>query len=236
MPPRKVIFIHVPKTGGTSLVEMCKGQIGGNFYYGDAPDLSGDEPFVAGHLKFPQVEAYLDDIFSFTFVRRPADQLLSLYRFWKSHTDGYIDSDAERMWNCRLARDLKFEDFICDERTQHLIDNNLVRIFTSREVGKQCVTREHFENALDNLRRLNFVGFYEDFEASCDALFARLDLSMPEMRHENNLVTRLAEGGLNLEWTPRIDVNELDSGSRGVLDNLTSFDTSLYSCLLAGRN
>jgi hypothetical protein len=236
MTVNKIVFIHVPKSGGTSLVEMCKDQIGGSFYVGYAPDLSGDETFVAGHLKFPQVEAYLDDIFSFTFVRHPVDRLLSIYRFWKSHTDGYIDRHPGAFLECRLAKELKFKDFICDERTLEFTDNTLVRIFTSLGIGNQRVTQEHFENALDNLRRLNFVGFYDDFETSCDALFARLDLDKPALRHENNLDARIFEGDPELEWTARIDVNELDLASREVLASLTSFDEMLYSCLLDGKN
>lgn len=236
----KIVFIHVPKSGGTSLVEMFKEvfkeQSKARILYGHRTDLSGDVSFVGGHLEFREVEAHLDDIFSFTFVRRPADRLLSTYRFWKSHKDAYIDSKPEELFTCRLARDLKFEDFIRDERTLELIDNKLVRTFTNLEVGNQRIKREHFENALDNLRRLNFVGFYENFEASCNALFALLHLDIPEIRHENNLDARLLAGDAVLEWSPRIDRHELDLASREVFDSLNLFDELLYSCLLDGKN
>lgn len=60
----KVIFVHIPKTGGTSIRMSLKGM-----------------HLLKQHRTMDEVPEWcdIDDYFKFTFVRNPWDRILSLY-------------------------------------------------------------------------------------------------------------------------------------------------------------
>jgi|SaaInlV_165m_DNA_1040744.scaffolds.fasta_scaffold38728_1 chondroitin 4-sulfotransferase 11 len=59
------VFVHIPKTGGTSLGKLLLGDL-------DAYEGKTHSPFSGPYLKFPQY-------FKFSFVRNPWDRIVSYY-------------------------------------------------------------------------------------------------------------------------------------------------------------
>jgi len=90
-----IIFLHIPKTAGTSVLTMMKNLFGdsqvlrfvGNFDNVDTEIANlaneGFKPyrFIAGHLPFSLFSPFVENIKILTFLRDPLQRLLSLYRF-----------------------------------------------------------------------------------------------------------------------------------------------------------
>jgi hypothetical protein len=114
----KHVFIHVPKTAGSSMEELS--YVGGN-----------------GHKTARQLLRYNpDDYFSWGFVRNPLDRIVSAYHSLKEnpshHTpdidemnfDEWIASGAEdkssKFWS--YAHALPMTHYLCDEHNNILVD------------------------------------------------------------------------------------------------------------------
>lgn len=151
-PKHKLLFIHIPKTGGTSIeqyFDLCHAE---NFWF-DRWDRDRDA-FVKLHrhrcssLKLvyePQhypaevlkeLIADYDDYFKFTFVRNPYTKLLSEY-FWRENKQylSHDDFDPEQF------------DFWCEVMMSDLKDSHM----------------EPQVNFVDNT--LDFIGRFERIEA-----------------------------------------------------------------------
>ncbi len=66
---RKVIFIHIPKAGGTSVAHALYGKRMGHFYAKEIRDRMGERAF--------------SETYAFTIIRNPYDRLVSAYHFAK---------------------------------------------------------------------------------------------------------------------------------------------------------
>ena len=78
----RFIFIHIPKTGGTSIAEPD--YEGGN---GALAGYLGEQDYAqAGHIRAvglkQRIGASWDQYFKFAFVRNPWDRLVSLYHYF----------------------------------------------------------------------------------------------------------------------------------------------------------
>ena len=102
----KLISVHTPKAGGTSLSKILSEAFGAA-YLGDYKDDPADPlserninpsayfarnrmlpdgvDCIHGHFHPGQFRA--DDVFLFTILRHPIDNIVSIYSFWKAHTD-----------------------------------------------------------------------------------------------------------------------------------------------------
>lgn len=93
----KCIFMHIPKTGGTTVKKLFKG------YH---------EPFAGNTAHLPTVKSkelyadYWDEYFKFTVVRNTWDRLHSCYWFYRTGVDSMNDH-VQRAWS-----DVDFAKFI----------------------------------------------------------------------------------------------------------------------------
>ena len=80
----KVIFLHIPKTAGTSIEESLKKTLGNSY---------------GRHYNIRQIQKTLnddgygetvDEYKIFTVVRNPFDRIISTWRWWSFHQDGWI--------------------------------------------------------------------------------------------------------------------------------------------------
>lgn len=232
---KPILFVHIPKSGGTSIVEMFRRIDGNGVHYSSDAKISSSEfdhfDFIAGHFQADQFLREIDGRYSFTFIREPKDRAISLYRFWKSHKDAYVKLNEEKLWMCRLARDLNFGDFLNHEKISEEFDNSLVRIFCGSDAlnGVRKVTAREYEIARGNLKKLDFIGIFEDFEKSCQDLFTNLGIKITEILFENNVEDRISKGSPELETVSKLRLDELDLDTSNRLCLFTEFDERLYA-------
>ena len=232
---KPILFVHVPKSGGTSIVEMFRRIDSHGTHYSSNATISpsdfGNFDFIAGHFQADQFLGHLAGRYSFTFIRDPKDRAISLYRFWKSHKDAYVKMNEEQLWMCRLARDLDFRNFLVHEKVSGEFDNSLVRIFCGSGAlnGISKVTAREYEIARRNMQKLDFVGIFERFEMSCQILFSNLGIGIEEVLFENNVEDRVSKGSTELEAVSKLRIDELDSETFNRLCLFTEFDELLYA-------
>jgi hypothetical protein len=92
--PRRVVFLHIPKCGGTSINHHFKSNFGGkrtarsvlldSVINASDPEAIGrakKAQFVAGHFGWSTLERVREGAITFTVLREPFDRLRALYAF-----------------------------------------------------------------------------------------------------------------------------------------------------------
>ena len=194
-----LIFLHIPKTAGTSMIEL----VGRNFAADaicritnvDRPTaeiasdievaLAEGRRFICGHFPYAAVSHLHGDVRMFTMLRDPTARIQSLYRFWRTQPDTGGGASA---FVCRLARALDFEDFLACEHP-------LVVAATQDEMCKTLGSRanqragrtdaaELYQAARANLGNISF-GLVESFDLSMRMLSRALPLNLLDSVHVN---------------------------------------------------
>ena len=175
-------FIHIPKTGGTTIVDTLSRQVLFNKFrrlnptrFTDPREFLNDVPnllekviseskadVVGGHFGFAAHPNLADPGEYFTVLRDPTERVISEYYFMK-HKGMYYQHLIE-------SENLSLTDYIYHDETYYL--NNLqTRLISgvSYESGEE-VTRAMYDLALGNLRKFKVFGITEDM-GSTMALF-----------------------------------------------------------------
>ncbi len=249
LPPRRVLFQHLRKTGGTTLIALF-----GNFMRAVAlhPHVSdaaarfaatrADWAFVHGHSGL-LMQLRTERSFAFTFLRRPLPRLLSERRQWMQAQAENIESAPAAVAAATLAlrhapvaeilgRLFEFPVAVTsfwnhqaltlgawqgqmlapEEYDRNFID--LHRHFPDNASFCAWLERNRYailKNARANLRSLDYVGIYEDFEDSTRELFLRLGLPEPPVIPRLNARERFPDEddeGLKELARPFIDLDE----------------------------
>ena len=186
--------------------------------------------YFIGH-NFYYARDILPPVYTFTFLRDPVERLYSLWVFMLEH-------------NPDLAA--KFDDFMdCARRNPHF-SNHQVRFLggrydirhararvRTREIPRQRMMREvrslrskpvnriDLEIAKDVLGELNYVGIFEDFEASVAALFSSWDITLElPLPRERQSVVKKAE------------VINISDSDREELEEINTYDRLLYEAAM----
>jgi len=224
--------MHIQKTAGTTIVDLAKK------YYGSTNITSHSDcmrrppsefvsmPFVSGHFGFHYASFLMEGRYNFTFLRDPAERILSLYYFSKSR-------NPKEYLLYRMARENDIDSFlslaieepnvkatIWNHQTWQLAhgfskqDNRSILKFTDEEM---------LTLALKHLEAFDHIGFTETFEEDkCVVLTA---LGMPvESKSMRSNVTK----GKPL-------LKDLPNSTMRLLDRLTELDREMYHTALARR-
>jgi len=151
---KKIIFIHIPRTGGTSVEKVLMGKIPNykNFCEEFCWGVSGCE--MTQHwplykiLEFCQADK--NDYFKFSFVRNPFDRLVSVFCYLKSFYE---------------KRHSSFDGwlrFVCDkaESSNYRYDSH-----------------EAPQSTFFQRDDLDFLGRFENFEKDFSAVLEKLEIS-----------------------------------------------------------
>lgn len=129
----RIVSIHVPKTGGTSFIEILKNHFGDKLLLDNGLN-EGDSiiPFNNGvfdcvHGHFPATKYYprFDSIYAF-WVRNPLDRLISHYNFWKCNDfSGHREWDLFNRENMSLS-EFAFSDISINHQSLYINDESLI--------------------------------------------------------------------------------------------------------------
>lgn len=190
---KKILFLHIPKTAGSSFNAIFRTAVpeGRHFEHleGHGERLKricedGLPYFVSGHLTFEAMQTYIErqDVYSITILREPVDQLLSHLKWVK-----YVGSPeyprpesvslpilelARRLFETPLSDIAAVERLIDSPTGRQLFDNLHVRYMTNARMDR--VDESHLHGALHNVGKLNFVFVLEDMEVAHGQLRRRI--------------------------------------------------------------
>ncbi len=159
---RKYIFVHIPKTGGTSLSLALEARVKkDDILIGDTPKAKKRKRRlkdvkttgrlwkhsrlidIYGLVTQDQIEEY----FVFTIVRNPWDRMVSYYHWLAAQS---FDHPA-----VSVAKENDFKAFLADPMIQHSLRNDVSRYYVSDQAGNLCCNLYlRIENLADDIRRL----------------------------------------------------------------------------------
>lgn len=202
----RVIFIHTPKTGGSSISTYFKEYVGSKqsgrvVRYDDFRKLdttlfasqAKKARFVMGHMPWSAFDLCRDEnTFAFTILRDPYERLRSLYQFIINLPDDY-----EREPEVEEMRAMSLEDFLSstDPRVLQYTDN-----YVARQFAGSLDTLPETENdrkllakrAIENLRSLDLVGFNDDLDSTFMRVAEVAGLPKPPAGRRVNVTSSLA--------------------------------------------
>lgn len=225
-----VFFLHVAKTGGTTLNTVLARGVRrprrqsidsflerGRSYRAMPPERRDSFDLVHGHFYFGLHRATRRPVVMLSMLRDPVERVISHYYGNPSRRpDHYMHAAALRF---------PLGEYLVRAKEMHAegaleVDNFMVRLFAGEEslaVPFGAVGGALFEQARRHLREMHVVGVFERFEES--VLLLRRVLGWSRLRC---LYTRR-----NVGIRPRLV--ELDVATRRALDDCTGWDRELYA-------
>lgn len=183
-------FVHIPKTGGTTLHNVLS-----RFYpkgtwthvqtvktplreEAERRAKQHEKYLIKGHLNISEV-VNIPGNFIFTFLRPPVSRVVSHYFFLK-------EQPTVKHYEYLNRPDTTIESFYALKEKKD-IDNCLVRyIGGEHETLFGEIGEAHFQRALDQLKnRVHFCGFQEFYDESLILLSNHLESPLPVYRKKN---------------------------------------------------
>jgi hypothetical protein len=202
---RKYLFIHAPKTGGTSMALALEARaMKDDIMLGDTPKAAKRRKRLQGvpaagrlwkHATLADLDGLvslteLDDLFIFTLVRNPWDRLVSYYHWLQEQTFDHTI--------VRLAQRLSFADFVANSAVARSFAATPAVSYVTDAQGREradlFVRLEHMMDdiaplqahlgfALDiphvnqSARAADYRGFYTDATVACVAQMCAADIA-----------------------------------------------------------
>ncbi|WP_166316275.1 sulfotransferase family protein [Acetobacter estunensis] len=240
---RKVRFLHLEKTAGSSLTTWLAAkfhprQIDPDPHRNIPPHIQPAHDgegarqaahaaaLVWGHYDLPALRQIDEGTevhpFTFTILRDPNERILSLYYYWRANT-------VDRAPEVQFAHEHGLADFLAHPtvRVRNFIDNLYVRRLTGLyATEKSDPLRDDPERAVAlacaALDSLDFVGFADDLDASLQSLAHRLGTDAPERAPRVNVL----EHSIRNPVTPfrAVKYEALSADILGLLDDFTCYD------------
>lgn len=185
------VFLHIPKTAGTSLVQMMKAALGPGEYldlYGVnrttdvlvrelaalTPEQKARVRFAAGHQVWHGVHEALGRPARYiTFLRSPVARVLSCYRMMRR--------DTSNGFNATILRHCPTFAKYVSSPSHPLVGNHMAVMLARRGAAANhnvddCwrVNQAWLERADANLANFWFVGFQETYEQDCRLLCEKM--------------------------------------------------------------
>ena len=131
----KLLHIHIPKTGGTTITENLKDR-GVNIQFYDKGSKKEYGNVSPQHMTISYTEKFfdLDEIKSFAVIRDPWHRTVSEY-VWAKRTDRW---EGLNIWVEYILQNIKHQKYDNHFVPQHLFVNNKVKLFNYDDWDKIC--------------------------------------------------------------------------------------------------
>jgi len=243
------VFLHIQKTGGTSLQNMFLESYSKESVYNEHTDTLSKHTqhdlsrysLFAGHFNFDSLAFIPHKKKSiFTFLREPKSRLLSLYYFWRAHEPGH----KSYAHNILLANKLLIEPFFEDGHIKKTFGtwNTMTWAVMGRRKWKEwqelLLAQKNQETAAEIiekivrpaiLKRLNefsFIGLQECYEESVNLLYGVLGKRRPETIRADHSLEKLMKN--DPQFKKSMDKQPMTSRLDAALDSLVQLDIVLY--------
>jgi hypothetical protein len=195
--PPPIVFLHVPKTGGTSVQKAFIRHIGSNrsgraalfdSIYAAPPEADIARArralYVGGHIDWATFERFRQpESFVFTVLRDPFDRLLSSYLYLTSFPE-------HSRWFSQVAhlQGMEIEEFLLsrDPVARVWTDNVIARQFGASFLA-ETLNETAVVNSIHRLRSLSHVGFQHRLDADLRAIAAAGGIPAPEKARRENV-------------------------------------------------
>jgi len=244
IPDRVVCFIHLEKTGGTTLDAELEKRFEDKDRIGRGPHrlytyATGEfvgVRYIGGHVDYWESEHLPHKkVFRLALFRDPVKRLVSFYRYHRAHlpkfraTNPFVD----------LAHACTAEQFFSrpEVRASPRIDNAYLHTFGATTAGPRVTpgpAREAaFRLAWDRIARLDAVGLTHMMEESVAVIFRELNMTPPETIQTRNNAESFGKTNPDLVATPQV---ELTPALREALADLVVHDEKLFEVATARFN
>jgi hypothetical protein len=198
--PKKLVFLHIPKTAGSSVGAWLDAQFEPHeivkIYAGNAREQLQEAlqnptvRFIRGHFGLYEpllVELENPNVIIITFLREPVQRIISLYN--------HMQRRLSEKHNTRMKKVNSIGDFLklktdYNEQTRYLSGVEDKKTFQRN--GEAA-----FTSALKNGAKLDFVGFTESINDDLKKLAAFLDFKPEDLPQKNKGLSMLKQIVLN---------------------------------------
>jgi len=201
--PQHYIFNHIPKTGGTSFLAICRDNLDPAEIspHLDDTEIRRLQParferyrLIRGHISVLVQAGFCRSRYSMTLLREPIRRIFSAYTFWRTSPESNPVTAK--------AKEVSFTDFV-----QYFIDSPTIiqNPYTHHlaAVSRDCPAYPADEAALlaaarRNLAAFDFVGVCEELGRSVRLLCAELGWRLPDaVPHQNRTASEERFAGID---------------------------------------
>jgi len=207
-----LIFVHVPKTGGTSITNMIKGHLRGRVEWETNDQgivTNRARTFILGHIPYGVHDCHPDrDPIYFTVLRDPVERLWSHYYSVMRNPHHHLYARAAF---------LGIETYVQDRTVTWENDNILTRMISGRGYSgpdDTPITEIDFMRAVAHLKHFQIVGLSERMPETVTMLYQALGWKPEALRHDN---------------LGRNKPDVIPAETRAMLERVTTFDRLLYA-------
>lgn len=153
----KCIFIHIPRTAGTSIEYAIQGN--------DQWNISRRRKHLIASTAKKIYKEYWDDYFKFAFVRNPWSRMISLCKYGNFHPREY-----NRTYGCDIQSGiLNIGTYSEKFPTGYEIDP---RTYSADDKFKPAIPNAIYSNILNE--ELNFIGKFETLKSDCEFISEKI--------------------------------------------------------------
>jgi hypothetical protein len=236
----KLIFLHLPKTGGTTLHnllipnfginEICQERFNG-LRHSAVGELARYRYF-SGHFDLPSVKLIPGKKKIIMMLREPVARLISLYYFQRAHKTEVIE--LKKLELARLANQYSIADFFRTKevRNHPAINNAMTRVLS------ECIEGDRWEAstslstnipkldiAFEELKSLSAFGIMERYDDSVNLIFQSIGLASPEKIEKKQVLDMIVEENPDLR---KIDKEPITEEITNIIKELVTLDIELY--------
>ena len=192
-----LVFAHIPKTAGSAFLKLAKSELGHGsiFHTNDRDELKrakttgalAGKALIAGHFFIHDLKEIFagEDVRYATFLRDPAERLISDYYQVQSHAESWAVENAPSF--IQVIRSLSLKDYLAsDDFDVRYYRENLIgqylfhradagraktKALHDRFLDKEFLDADSHDSFAAGLMAFDFIGLSEDFNRSVREIF-----------------------------------------------------------------